>query len=75
MWPIVGMAAAAVVGVVVGLIHGLVSTYLNGNQIISGVAINLFAAGAVAYIIEAYWGVAGYKQVLEWARGNPFTTA
>ncbi|MEM4674145.1 MAG: ABC transporter permease [Pyrobaculum sp.] len=75
MWPTVGMAAAAVVGVVVGLIHGLVSTYLNGNQIISGVAINLFAAGAVAYIIEAYWGVAGYKQVPEWARGDPFTMA
>jgi len=50
-------------GVLIGLVHGYVSAYLAGDQIISGVAINLFAAGAVAYGIQAYWDVAGYKQV------------
>lgn len=75
LWPVLGVVAAAAAGAAIGLAHGLVSTYLEGNQIISGVAINLFAAGAVAYGIEAYWGVAGYKQVPEWARGEPLVVA
>ncbi|MGC9130506.1 MAG: ABC transporter permease, partial [Pyrobaculum sp.] len=58
-----------------GLVHGYISTYLAGDQIISGVAINLFAAGAVAYGIQAYWGVAGYKQVPDWAKADPLALA
>lgn len=71
VWPIIAMSAAIAIGALVGLIHGYISTYLAGDQIISGVAINLFAAGAVAYGIQAYWGVAGYKQVPDWAKADP----
>jgi simple sugar transport system permease protein len=71
LWPLVAMLAAALVGILIGLVHGYVSAYLAGDQIISGVAINLFAAGAVAYGIQAYWGVAGYKQVPDWAKTDP----
>ncbi|ABL87651.1 nucleoside ABC transporter membrane protein [Pyrobaculum islandicum DSM 4184] len=71
VWPIIAMSAAIAIGASVGLIHGYISTYLAGDQIISGVAINLFAAGAVAYGIQAYWGVAGYKQVPDWAKADP----
>jgi len=70
-WPLVAMLAAALTGALIGLLHGYISAYLAGDQIISGVAINLFAAGAVAYGIQAYWGVAGYKQVPEWAKTDP----
>jgi ABC-type uncharacterized transport system permease subunit len=71
LWPLVAMLVAALVGILIGLVHGYVSAYLAGDQIISGVAINLFAAGAVAYGIQAYWGVAGYKQVPDWAKTDP----
>lgn len=75
LWPLVAMLAAAAVGALVGLIHGYISAYLAGDQIISGVAINLFAAGAVAYGIQAYWGVAGYKQIPDWAKADPVPVA
>ncbi|MEM1597534.1 MAG: ABC transporter permease [Pyrobaculum sp.] len=72
-WPLIGLLAAVAVGALVGAVHAYVATYLAGDQIISGVAINLFGAGAVAYGIQAYWGVAGYKQVPEWAKAEPWT--
>ncbi|MEZ0319341.1 MAG: ABC transporter permease [Pyrobaculum sp.] len=72
-WPLVGLLAAVAVGALVGAVHAYVATYLAGDQIISGVAINLFGAGAVAYGIQAYWGVAGYKPVPEWAKAEPWT--
>ncbi|MCU7787315.1 ABC transporter permease [Pyrobaculum sp. 3827-6] len=75
LWPLAAFLAAALVGMAVGLVHGYISTYLAGDQIISGVAINLFAAGAVAYGIQAYWGVAGYKQVPDWAKADPLALA
>ena len=75
LWPLLAILASAFVGIVVGLVHGYISTYLAGDQIISGVAINLFAAGAVAYGIQAYWGVAGYKQVPDWAKADPYVAA
>lgn len=74
-WPVVAIVISAVVGMLIGLIHGYISTYLAGDQIISGVAINLFAAGVVAYGIQAYWGVAGYKQVPDWAKADPLVLA
>jgi len=63
------------VGAVVGALHGYISTYLAGDQIISGIAINLFGAGAVAYGIQSYWGVAGYKQVPDFVKTDPTAIA
>jgi len=75
MWPLVTLLASALVGAVVGALHGYISTYLAGDQIISGIAINLFGAGAVAYGIQAYWGVAGYKQVPDFVKTDPTAIA
>lgn len=70
-WPLAIAAASALAGALVGLLHGYISVYMQGNQIVSGVAINLMAAGLTAYTIQAYWKVAGYKQVPDWMKADP----
>jgi len=50
-----GIVAGMVAGASIGLIHGLISIYAKGDQIISGMGINLFAAGFVAYGIWTVW--------------------
>src|SRR3989442_14294193 len=57
--PFVGIGMGFVLGAFFGLIHGYISVYLKGDQIISGVGINLFALGFVPFSIVAVWGVAG----------------
>lgn len=49
-----GVGAAIAVSIVLALIHGFASITLRGNQLISGVAINFFAAGATV-LIGQYW--------------------
>ncbi|MBL4872093.1 MAG: ABC transporter permease [Rhodobacteraceae bacterium] len=49
-----GVAAAIVVSIALALIHGFASITLRGNQLISGVAINFFAAGSTV-LIGQYW--------------------
>lgn len=66
--PWLGVLAGICTGALIGLIHGLVSAYGKGAQIVSGIGINIFALGFVPYMIMALWGVAGYKQVPEAAR-------
>ena len=63
MNPWLGLLAGTLIGAVIGVVHGIISVYLKGDQIISGVGINLFALGLVPFAIEAYWHVAGYHQV------------
>ena len=53
-WP-VGVFLGVTVGALTGLIHGLISIYAKGDQIISGMGINLFAAGFVAFGIWTAW--------------------
>ncbi|MBL4808084.1 MAG: ABC transporter permease [Rhodobacteraceae bacterium] len=52
MW--VGMFAAIIASIALSLIHGFASITLRGNQLISGVAINFFAAG-ITVLIGASW--------------------
>lgn len=54
--PWVGLAAGIGAGALVGLVHGLISVYLRGDQIISGVGINLFGLGLVGFGMVALWG-------------------
>lgn len=57
--PVFGLVVGALTGLLIGVIHGYLSIYLKGDQVISGVAINLFALGFVAFGIIVVWGVHG----------------
>src|SRR5690625_2401799 len=61
--PLLGLTAGLATGAVIGLIHGIISVYLRGDQIISGVGINILALGLVAFGLVWQWGVAGFHQV------------
>ena len=52
--PWVGLLAAMFFGGLIALIHGVISIGLRGNQIISGVAINLFGTGITGFLYETY---------------------
>ncbi len=54
--PWIGALAGLSVGAVIGLLHGAVSIYLKGNQIISGVGINLLGVGVVGFGTWTLWG-------------------
>lgn len=44
-----GLFAAILIGIVLGLIHAVVCVSLKSNQIVSGVAINIFASGVTVF--------------------------
>lgn len=54
--PWLGVLAAMVAGALVGLIHAVVSIRFKADQIISGVAINLMAAGIPAVLLTGLFG-------------------
>jgi simple sugar transport system permease protein len=47
--PVVGLLVGMGTGALLGLIFSVISTYWKGSQMITGIGINLFAAGMVAY--------------------------
>ncbi len=47
--PVVGLLVGMGTGALMGLIFSVISTYWKGSQMITGIGINLFAAGMVAY--------------------------
>jgi general nucleoside transport system permease protein len=54
-WLAVLIAIAA--GGVMALIHAVVSIYYKADQIISGIAINIFAAGLTAFLLDRIYGI------------------
>ena len=48
-----GLAAGIVASVLLGLVHGFASIDGRGNQIVSGAAVNMIAAGATAAAAKA----------------------
>jgi len=48
---VLGVLAAILAGGVMALIHGVVSINFKANQIVSGVAINIFALGLTSYLV------------------------
>ncbi|NPA96156.1 MAG: ABC transporter permease [Crenarchaeota archaeon] len=53
--PLIGLAAGIGCGVAVGALHGFISVYLNGDQIISGIGINMFAYGLCVMGLVLTW--------------------
>jgi simple sugar transport system permease protein len=54
-----GLLFATLIGAFIGLIFGLICVYLRADQIIAGMALNIFAAGMIAYLMMAIWRQAG----------------
>lgn len=61
----VGLLAGIGASVVFGVIHGFASISQRGNQIVSGVAINMLAAGLTAVVGNAWYGEGGRTPPLE----------
>ncbi|MGL4729227.1 MAG: ABC transporter permease [Bosea sp. (in: a-proteobacteria)] len=56
---LIGLAAGMGVSILLSLVHGFASISQRGNQIVSGVAINMLAAGLTAIIGNAWFGQGG----------------
>lgn len=54
-----GLGAGILVSVFLSVIHGLASITFRGNQLISGVAINFFAAGITVVIVQGWFAQGG----------------
>lgn len=63
----IGLLAGILTSIVFALIHGFACISQRGNQIVSGVAINLLAAGLTAIIGNAWYGQGGRTPPLEGA--------
>jgi ABC-type uncharacterized transport system permease subunit len=64
----IGLLAGIGASVAFGLIHGFASISQRGNQIVSGVAINMLAAGLTAIVGNAWYGQGGRTPPLEGAQ-------
>jgi len=61
----IGLAAGIGASVLFALVHGFAAISQRGNQIVSGVAINMLAAGLTALIGNAWYGQGGRTPPLE----------
>src|SRR3954470_6992051 len=61
----IGLLAGIGASIAFSLIHGFASISQRGNQIVSGVAINMLAAGLTAMIGHAWYGQGGRTPPLE----------
>ncbi|WP_230530313.1 ABC transporter permease [Microvirga roseola] len=61
----IGLLAGVGASVIFGLVHGFASISQRGNQIVSGVAINMLAAGLTAIVGNAWYGQGGRTPPLE----------
>ncbi len=60
-----GLAAGILASVIFALLHGFASISQRGNQIVSGIAINMLAAGLTAIVGNAWYGQGGRTPPLE----------
>lgn len=67
----VGLVAGMGASVLLGLLHGLASITLKGNQLISGVAINFLASGLTALVGQSLYGLGGQTRRWTARRGCP----
>ncbi|USS40000.1 ABC transporter permease [Thermococcus aggregans] len=69
--PWIGLLGGAFVGMLLGMLHGVITVYLKGDHVIPGIGVNLLALGIVAFGIPAYWGTAGQHVVPDTFRVSP----
>jgi simple sugar transport system permease protein len=65
--PWLGVLAAMVVAVALSALHGLSAITYSGNQMVSGMAINIIAAGTTATLASAWFNLGGQTPGLEGA--------
>jgi ABC-type uncharacterized transport system permease subunit len=53
--PLIGLLAAIAGGILLALVHGFVCITLGGNQIVSGIALNLFALGMTSFLLDIFF--------------------
>jgi len=71
--PVVGLLIGMGVGAAIGLIFSVINTYWKGNQMITGIGINLFALGFVAFGLIML-GAPGFRAVSSAGRLPPIQT-
>jgi ABC-type uncharacterized transport system permease subunit len=57
--PYIGVLAGMTAGGLLALLHGIISIRFRGDQIVSGVAINLFAAGFTVFMLRVLFNQSG----------------
>ncbi|RDJ20209.1 ABC transporter permease [Bosea caraganae] len=70
----VGLGAGILASIVFALVHGFAAITWRGNQIVSGVAINMLAAGLTVVLGNAWFGQGGRTPPLEGAARFPDLT-
>jgi ABC-type uncharacterized transport system permease subunit len=56
---VIGLLVAVVAGIAIAAIHAVASVNFAANQVVSGTAINLLAAGFTEFMMNKVWGQAG----------------
>ena len=59
--PWVGLLWGIGIGIILGILHAFITVKWAGNQIVSGVAINVMAMGIVTYLLELIFKTTGYS--------------
>ena len=58
MW--LGLAAGVIAGIVTSLLFGLLSFTLGADEVLAGLAINIFSLAGTTYMMRTLWGQAGF---------------
>jgi simple sugar transport system permease protein len=65
--PWLGLLAALISGVAISALHAVVSIKFEANQVVSGVAINILAAGLTAFLLNVFYGHGGQSPAIQTA--------
>jgi len=71
--PWLGVVAAMFMGALTALLLAVLAIHLRGDQVVAGVAINLFATSITAFLLEMIWHRSGQTDAVPVSlTGNPF---
>jgi ABC-type uncharacterized transport system permease subunit len=63
--PWIGLLAGIVIGAIMGLLQAYICVTWRGDQIIYGVAINIFALGGMTYLLERIFNTTGHSPAVQ----------